>query len=175
MIRKREPHWQSAAERARVAAELIEEAESLTKTGGIASPAEVDRDKLPPPLRLEVPPPPPPPPANDADSAAPPPVAAPVAEPPAPAPAPVPAARAAAARGDRDGALAVLDAALDTAPDDAALLVERALTLAAGGRYAAAQRDLERVLHNDPTQAIALTALAWFVVPIVIGAAVTLL
>ena len=71
MIRKREPHWQSAAERARVAAELIEEAESLTTTGGIATPAEVDRDRLPPPLRLELPPPappappaPPPPPAS---------------------------------------------------------------------------------------------------------------
>ena len=77
MIRKREPHWQSAAERARVAAELIEEAESLTKTGGIASPAEVDRDKLPPPLRLEVPPPPAPPPPPPPPS--PPPPAAPQA------------------------------------------------------------------------------------------------
>jgi hypothetical protein len=39
VIRKREPRWQSAAERARVAAELIEEAESLTETSTIASPA----------------------------------------------------------------------------------------------------------------------------------------
>src|SRR6266550_1754887 len=89
MIRKREPHWQSAAERARVAAELIEEAESLTRTGGIATPAEVDRDRLPPPLRLELRPPPPPPP--------PPPPAPPgpseVLEPAAPAlPVPVPPA-----------------------------------------------------------------------------------
>src|SRR6267378_4957220 len=43
VIRKREPRWQSAAERARVAAELIEEAESLTETSSIASPAEVAR------------------------------------------------------------------------------------------------------------------------------------
>ena len=43
MIRKREPRWQSAAERARVAAELIEEAESLTETSSIASPADVVR------------------------------------------------------------------------------------------------------------------------------------
>jgi hypothetical protein len=50
MIRKREPRWQSAAERAQVAAELMEEAESLTARG-IATPAEVRRSQLPPPLR----------------------------------------------------------------------------------------------------------------------------
>src|SRR5882762_4608355 len=48
VIRKREPRWQSAAERARVAAELIEEAESLTETSSIASPADVARAGLPP-------------------------------------------------------------------------------------------------------------------------------
>src|SRR5256712_760465 len=48
VIRKREPRWQSAAERARVAAELIEEAESLTETSTIASPADVARAGLPP-------------------------------------------------------------------------------------------------------------------------------
>src|SRR5438876_11095816 len=50
VIRKREPRWQSAAERARVAAELIEEAESLTETSTIASPADVARAGLPPPI-----------------------------------------------------------------------------------------------------------------------------
>ncbi len=55
MMRKREPHWQSASERARVAAELIEEAELLTTTGGMATPAEVKRDLLPPPLVPELP------------------------------------------------------------------------------------------------------------------------
>jgi tetratricopeptide (TPR) repeat protein len=55
MMRKREPHWQSASERARVAAELIEEAELLTTTGGMATPAELKRDQLPPPLVPELP------------------------------------------------------------------------------------------------------------------------
>ena len=60
MIRKREPRWQSAAERARVAAELIEEAESLTETSTIASPADVVRAGLPPPITAELPVPAPP-------------------------------------------------------------------------------------------------------------------
>ncbi|MGH7672982.1 MAG: hypothetical protein ACREMC_08780, partial [Gemmatimonadales bacterium] len=51
---RRERRWQSSQERARVAAELIEEAESLTETGAIASPRDVARDRLPPPLRVEV-------------------------------------------------------------------------------------------------------------------------
>src|SRR6266853_811142 len=51
MIRKRDPRWQSAAHRAQVAAELMEEAESLTASG-IATPAEVRRSKLPPPVRV---------------------------------------------------------------------------------------------------------------------------
>jgi len=59
VIRKREPRWQSAAERARVAAELIEEAESLTETSTIASPADVARAGLPPPITVELPAPPP--------------------------------------------------------------------------------------------------------------------
>src|SRR5213592_3636098 len=49
---KRERRWQTSQERARVAAELIEEAESLTETAAIASPHDVARDELPPPLRL---------------------------------------------------------------------------------------------------------------------------
>src|SRR5437870_11282847 len=55
VIRKREPRWQSAAERARVAAELIEETESLTDTSTIASPADVVRAGLPPPVTAELP------------------------------------------------------------------------------------------------------------------------
>src|SRR2546426_7906935 len=55
VIRKREPRWQSAAERARVAAELIEEAESLTETSTIASPADVARAGLPPPVTAQLP------------------------------------------------------------------------------------------------------------------------
>src|SRR5258708_27571338 len=49
---KRERRWQTSQDRARVAAELIEEAESLTQTGAIASPNDVARDGQPPPLRF---------------------------------------------------------------------------------------------------------------------------
>ena len=55
MIRKREPRWQSAADRARVAAELLEEAESLSENSTIATPAEVARASLPPPIRAQLP------------------------------------------------------------------------------------------------------------------------
>ncbi len=60
MINKREPRWQSAADRARVAAELLEEAESLSENSTIATPAEVARASLPPPIRAELPDPAPP-------------------------------------------------------------------------------------------------------------------
>src|SRR3989442_5385458 len=49
---RRERRWQTSQERARVAAELIEEAESLTQTGAIATPNDVARDQQPPPLRI---------------------------------------------------------------------------------------------------------------------------
>src|SRR6266480_895275 len=49
---KRERRWQTSQERARVAAELIEEAETLTQTGAIASPNDVARDQQPPPIRV---------------------------------------------------------------------------------------------------------------------------
>src|SRR5205823_8540452 len=52
---RRERRWQSSQERARVAAELIEEAESLTQTGAIATPKDVARDEQPPPLRVAQP------------------------------------------------------------------------------------------------------------------------
>src|SRR5256714_13015992 len=55
VIRKREPRWQSAADRARVAAELIEEAASLTDESTIASPADVTRAGLPPPINVDLP------------------------------------------------------------------------------------------------------------------------
>src|SRR6185295_9346194 len=53
---KRERRWQTSQERARVAAELIEEAESLTQTGAIATPQDVARAELPPPIRVAQPP-----------------------------------------------------------------------------------------------------------------------
>ena len=49
---RRERRWQTSQERARVAAELIEEAESLTQTGAIASPTDVTRDNQPPPFGM---------------------------------------------------------------------------------------------------------------------------
>ena len=49
---KRERRWQTSQERARVAAELIEEAESLTQTGAIATPLDLERDQQPPPIRV---------------------------------------------------------------------------------------------------------------------------
>src|SRR5260370_14189774 len=49
---KRERRWQTSQDRARVAGELMEEAESLTQTGAIASPNDVARDGQPPPLRF---------------------------------------------------------------------------------------------------------------------------
>jgi len=63
VIHKRDPHAQSSTERARVAAELMTEAEQLTKTVGMATPAEVTREQLPPPLAPMVEPESNPPPA----------------------------------------------------------------------------------------------------------------
>jgi Flp pilus assembly protein TadD len=135
VIRKREPRWQSAAERARVAAELIEEAESLTETSTIASPADVARAGLPPPIRVEL-----------------------------PALGATPGARAAAvpapvARADGPGTTLGLDDALTADPNNVALLVERAGRLAAARHSAAAQRDYERALTIEPAHGAALTGL----------------
>jgi len=79
--RRRERRWQSSQDRARVAAELIEEAESLTETAAIASPRDVARDKLPPPLRVESKPAEAPRAQLDQESPAPPPPSEPPASP----------------------------------------------------------------------------------------------
>src|SRR2546430_4424937 len=129
VIRKREPRWQSAAERARVAAELIEEAESLTETSTIASPADVARAGLPPPVTAQL---------------------------PAPSPPPAPAEPAAP---DGVAAEPTLDDALVADPDNVALLVERAGRLAGAAHYRAAQQDYERALRTDPIHGDALTGL----------------
>ncbi len=129
MIRKREPRWQSATERARVAAELIEEAESLTETSSIASPAEVARAGLPPPITAQLPAP-----ALSPAST----------EPPAP---------------DGSAGQLTLDDALAANPDNVPLLVERAGLLAGAGHYRAAQQDYERVLRVDPIHGGSLTGL----------------
>lgn len=129
MIRKREPRWQSAAERARVAAELIEEAESLTDTSTIASPADVVRAALPPPVTAEL-----------------------------PVPLPVSAVEALADEPAQPAAL-TLDDLLASDPDNVALLVQRASALAAAGHYSAARRDFEHALRQDPAHGEALAGL----------------
>jgi tetratricopeptide (TPR) repeat protein len=130
VIRKREPRWQTAAERARVAAELIEEAESLTETSTIASPADVVRAGLPPPITVQLPAPPI---ASSDDE-----TADPAARPPAPP---------------------TLDDALVADPDNVGLRLERAARLAAGAHYTAAQLDYEHALRVEPTHGEALTGL----------------
>jgi len=50
MIRKRDARWASATERAKVAAQLLEEAQALSEEAAIASPADVARSQLPAPL-----------------------------------------------------------------------------------------------------------------------------
>jgi Flp pilus assembly protein TadD len=129
VIRKREPRWQSAAERARVAAELIEEAESLTDTSTIASPADVVRAGLPPPVTAEL-----------------------------PVPLPVSAVESLADEPAQPAAL-TLDDLLASDPDNAALLVQRASALAAAGHYSAARRDFEHALRQDPAHGEALAGL----------------
>lgn len=132
MIRKRGTSWQSAEERARVAAELMEEAETLTARGAIATPADLKRASLPPPLAVPSPLPVPPPPV---------------------------AALTEPAVEDEADPLAGLNEAIAVSPDDPALLRERATRLAELGRYAAARRDLERLLKRRPDDTEALTSL----------------
>jgi Tfp pilus assembly protein PilF len=127
-----------------VAADLLAEAESLTETGALATPADVARQNLPPPVVLSLP---------GTDAAAVPP----------PAPDDPPSARgpnaAALDAADPETALAALDQALEATPDDAGLLLRRAERHLTARRFAAAQRDLERVLHTQSDHADALVAL----------------
>ena len=136
MNRKR---WQSAADRARVAADLIAEAESLTDEAALATPAEVARERLPPPVPL----------ARPLDAA---PTAAPVDPPPVQTPPPP-------RRDDPESALAELDAALDEHPDDPTLLLQRARVHVAAGNFVGAQHDLEHTLRVVPDDVDALCAL----------------
>ncbi|OLD42785.1 MAG: hypothetical protein AUI55_05170 [Gemmatimonadetes bacterium 13_1_40CM_2_70_7] len=136
MNRKR---WQSAADRARVAADLIAEAESLTDEAALATPAEVARERLPPPVPL----------ARPLDAA---PTAAPVDPPPVQTPPPP-------RRDDPESALAELDAALDEHPDDPTLLLQRARVHVGAGNFVGAQHDLEHTLRVVPDDVDALCAL----------------
>lgn len=149
---RRERRWQSPKDRAQVAAELIEEAESLSESGLIATPADLVQATRPAPIRLErevraiaTPPP---------ESVAAPEIPAePVASVTTVGPHPSHPAR------NPEQALAELDRALGAAPDDAACLLARAGLLGSLGNYAAARRDLERVLSVSPDHGEALTAL----------------
>lgn len=86
-------------------------------------------------------------------------------EPPQPDPRDIAAAQAVtvagerAGRGDQQGALAILDRAVEADPEHPLLLVERGGLLGHMGRYAAAERDLKRVLRVEPGHPHALYSL----------------
>ncbi|MEE4360378.1 MAG: tetratricopeptide repeat protein [Pseudomonadales bacterium] len=63
--------------------------------------------------------------------------------------------------GDERGALAVLDAALEAAPDEIDLLYARAMTAELVGDPAGLERDLRRVIELEPDNATALNALGY--------------
>src|SRR5439155_1003804 len=111
-------------------AALLGAAESPTGTSTIASPAEVARAGLPPPVTAQL---------------------------PAPSP---PSASAEPAAPDGVAAEPTLDDALVADPDNVALLVERAGLLAGAAHYRAAQQDYERALRTDPIHAEARKRLA---------------
>lgn len=145
MIRKRDARWASATERARVAAQLLEEAQVLSDTGVIASPAELRRDRLPAPLHAPAPEAAPP-----MDSAPPPALLV------APAPAP-PAARLktsdmveALNASQRD-----LELRLRSAPDDAEALLGLGVLLCRKGLWSAAAGHLRRAAELVPGQVAA--------------------
>src|SRR2546427_10550999 len=161
---KRERRWQTSQERPRVAAELIEEAESLTQTGAIATPNDVARDEQPPPLRVaqpvpgpvsegpiarlddgeeaEPPPPPPPPPASIPASVEAP---APVADDPL-----YVAAREASERGETERAAASYRDLLARDPSHVKARNNLALILDARGDRDGALAELDRALDSEP-------------------------
>jgi len=160
---KRERRWQTSQERARVAAELIEEAESLTQTGAIATPDDVARAELPPPIRiaqpLATPAPtsmldpeerqPEEPTAPPAPAPAPPPASTTSAEPSASAPPDDPlylAARDASERGDIDKAASSYRDLLARDPRHVKARNNLALILDARGDRDGALAELDRAL-----------------------------
>jgi tetratricopeptide (TPR) repeat protein len=157
VIRKREPRWQSAAERARVAEELIEEAESLTETSTIATPADVRRASLPPPIQAQLPPDLP---------------AVPIAPGPTPPPVPLSLDGALAVDPDNVGLLVEratrltaaghyraaqrdLERALRSDPAHADALAALGVVLSRKGLWSEAVPLLRRVVDAEPGRAIA--------------------
>lgn len=66
-----------------------------------------------------------------------------------------------AANGDPESALALLDRALRTAPDNPELLYARAMTAGSLENYQAMEADLRRVLEQQPDDPAALNALGY--------------
>jgi tetratricopeptide (TPR) repeat protein len=121
---KRERRWQSPRDRARVAAELLEEAESLTETCLIATPADLAQATKPRPIQMPavlVPPPPSPP----ASEPTPPPVVA------------VPMATAEVRVEEMN---------------EATLLVKNAVTLLRRGLWSDAALELQRAIAVDASR-----------------------
>ena len=156
----RERRWQSPKDRAQVAAELIEEAESLSESGLIATPADLMQATRPAPIRVERE-------ARGIATPAPATTPLPVSLPETPTASPAEPVVSVTTVGphpshparDPEKALAELDRALGATPDDTACLLARAGLLGSLGNYAAARRDLERLLTVSPDHGEALTAL----------------
>ena len=144
-MRKRDARWASATERAKVAAQLLEEAQALSEECAIASPADVARSQLPAPLHA----------AAAEVAVAPAPVAAPAAAVAAPSPPGAPAERGARLlatdmvealnSSQRD-----LELRLRSAPDDAEALLGLGVLLCRKGLWSAAVAHLRRAAELAP-------------------------
>jgi tetratricopeptide (TPR) repeat protein len=144
MIRKRDARWASATERAKVAAQLLEEAQALSEECAIASPADVARSQLPAPLHA----------AAAEVAIAPAPVAA-AAAPTAPVAPATPVERGvrliasdmveALNSSQRD-----LEQRLRSAPDDAEALLGLGVLLCRKGLWSAAVAHLRRAAELAP-------------------------
>jgi tetratricopeptide (TPR) repeat protein len=147
-MRKRDARWASATERAKVAAQLLEEAQALSEECAIASPADVARSQLPAPLHA----------AAVEVTIAP----APVAAAPAPA-APVAAPSAPSTPADRGARLLAsdmvealnssqrdLELRLRSAPDDAEALLGLGVLFCRKGLWSAAVAHLRRAAELAP-------------------------
>jgi tetratricopeptide (TPR) repeat protein len=144
VIRKRDARWASATERAKVAAQLLEEAQALSEECAIASPADVARSQLPAPLHAAVREP----------------VTVPVPVAADPAPAAPAAPRAPAERGVRlvagdmvealNSSQRELEQRLRSTPDDAAALLGLGVLLCRKGLWAVAVAHLRRAAELAP-------------------------
>jgi tetratricopeptide (TPR) repeat protein len=154
MIRKRDARWASATERAKVAAQLLEEAQALSEECAIATPADVARSQLPAPLHAA---------AAEVTIAPPPVTASPAAA------APVAAPSTPAERGARllasdmvetlNSSQRDLELRLRSAPDDAEALLGLGVLLCRKGLWSAAVAQLRRAAELAPGEAEAWSRL----------------